>query len=118
LRRTSLIEVPTGCTKHESHRSKRDGFHDLFVADGRSQQHAPAALVLAGERAQHIEAAPFGHAQIQYEHVRLMRSDGRYRRGAVTAARDNVEVLLPVEKLLEPVQDHLMIVDEHDADRH
>jgi hypothetical protein len=39
------------------------------------------------------------------------------RRG-VTTARDNVEVLLPVEKLPEPVQDYLMIVHEHDADRH
>jgi hypothetical protein len=43
---------------------------------------------------------------------------GDYRRGAVTAALDNVEVLLSVEKLLEAVQDYRMIVDEHDADRH
>ncbi len=30
----------------------------------------------------------------------------------------HVEVFLAVEELLEPVQDYLVIVDEHDADRH
>src|SRR5438045_1551096 len=39
-------------------------------------------------------------------------------RAAVRAAAQEMEIIVPLEQLLEPLQHDGMIVDEHEADRH
>jgi RNA polymerase sigma-70 factor, ECF subfamily len=47
-----------------------------------------------------------------------MRADGIERGGRVLAAGDDLEILVPFEEVLKPLQDDGMVVGEHDSDSH
>ena len=103
---------------HQPRHAEPHGFGDLRIVDCGRQQHRAARDPGVGEIAEELQAVGAGHAEIEDEDVRRLPPDGLHGAVGIGTGRQDGEIRLALQQLLQAAEDNRMIVDEYQAHAH
>ena len=110
-------QVGRGRLEHDPARAEPDCLEQLLLVDvGGEHDHAPVEP-FSRRVPQHLHAVDPGHAQVQDQDVGPVLPQRPQRRLAVPAARDDLDVRLPLEQALKPPEHERVVVSQGEPDR-